>query len=93
YGVVRHEAYEAQRLLSGLSPAQQVLLTEPFVQKPGKVQASEFFARHYGTQEPFLTELSHWLQKTELTSDQTEALLACGEYAPVLSGALSTPPA
>lgn len=90
YGVVRHEAYEAQRLLSGLSPAQQVLLTEPFVQRPGDVQAEDFFTRHYGTQEALLGELSQWLQTTELTCDQTEALLACGKYVPVLSGNVSS---
>ncbi|RFD23925.1 toxin [Pseudomonas sp. GL93] len=85
YGVVRHEAYEAQRLLSGLSPAQQMLLTEPFVQRPESLQAKDFFTRHYGTQEPLLEELSHWSQMTGLTSDQTEALLACGKYVPALS--------
>lgn len=98
YGVVKHAAYEAQRLLSGLSPAQQVLLTESFLQRPGDVQASDFFTQHYGTQEQRLGELPHWLQATELTSDQTEALLACGKYVPVLSGnvlssALPTSPA
>ena len=98
YGVVRHEAYEAQLLLSGLSPAQQVLLTEPFLKRSGDVQAEDFFTQHYGTQQQPLEELPHWLQKTGLTADQTEALLACGKYVPVLSSnvlasALPTPPA
>ena len=50
------------------------------------------------TQAQPLEELPHWLQKTGLTADQTEALLACGKYVPVLSSnvlasALPTPPA
>ncbi|MQT71463.1 toxin, partial [Pseudomonas sp. FSL R10-0071] len=42
YGKVYQEAYEAQRLLSGLSPEQQTLLTEPF----WSVSKSDFKA-HY----------------------------------------------
>lgn len=89
YGVVRHAAYEAQRLLCGLSPAQQNLLTEPFLDSSGNLHATEFFARHYGLQEESLREIPHWLHQTELTRDQAQALLACGRDLPVLSGNVS----
>ncbi|TYK56069.1 Tc toxin subunit A [Pseudomonas synxantha] len=89
YGVVRHAAYEAQRLLCGLSPAQQNLLTEPFLENSGNVHATEFFARHYGLQEESLRKTPHWLHQTALTRDQAQALLACGRYLPVLSGNVS----
>ncbi|MBC3256000.1 toxin [Pseudomonas paralactis] len=89
YGVVRHAAYEAQRLLCGLSPAQQNLLTEPFLDSSGNLHATEFFARHYGLQEESLRKMSHWLHQTELTRNQAQALLACGRDLPVLSGNVS----
>lgn len=89
YGVIRHPAYEAQRLLCGLSPAQQNLLTEPFLDGSGNLHATEFFARHYGLQEESLREIPHWLHQTELTHDQAQALLACGKDLPVLSGNVS----
>lgn len=89
YGVVGQQAYEAQRLLTGLSPAQQVILTEPFNPKPVGALAADFFTRHYGCTEQALKELALWLQRTELSADQTEALLACGKYRPVLSANVS----
>ena len=96
YGVVSQQAHEAQRLLTGLSPAQQVILTEPFIERPDTRGANAFFIRHYGAAEDALKALPHWLQRTELSADQTEALLACGKYRAVLSanvsaGALAPP--
>lgn len=85
YGVVSHPAFEAQRLLSGLSPAQQTLLTEAFTSRPGVTRAVDFFTRHYGSDESSLKALPHWLQRSELSAEQTEALLACGRSLPVLS--------
>ncbi|NWC93914.1 MULTISPECIES: Tc toxin subunit A [unclassified Pseudomonas] len=89
YGVVSQQAFEAQRLLSGLSPAQQNLLTEAFSERPGPVLAGDFFTRHYGSDEHSLKGLQHWLHRTELTAEHTEALLACGRSLPVLSGNVS----
>ncbi len=85
YGVFSHPAYEAQRLMSGLSPAQQSLLTEPFTERPEAGKAQAFFQRHYGAREASLATLHNWLQCTELSADQNDALLACGKYRPVLS--------
>lgn len=90
YGVVSQEAYEAQRLLTGLSPAQQTILTEHFSEKPGPKETNDFFIQHYGATEDALKVLPHWSHHTELSADQTQALLACGKYRPVLSANVSS---
>jgi len=77
YGKVYQEAYEAQRLLSGLSPEQQTLLTEPF----WSVSKSDFKA-HYDSDEAALNKLAHFMQQTGLTSAQMDELLARGKYRP-----------
>ena len=85
YGAPIQSAYEAQRLLSGVSPALQELLTEAFLIAPTNVKQRDFFTDHYGSNETALLSLETWLQRTELSADQTEALLACGRYLPQLS--------
>lgn len=80
YGKVHHEAYEAQRLLSELSPEQQTLLTEPFW-----TASKSAFDAHYGSGETELNKLAHFLQQTGLTSTQADELLARGKYLPYLS--------
>ncbi|MQT96786.1 Tc toxin subunit A [Pseudomonas helleri] len=86
YGKVHHEAYEAQRLLSELSPEQQTLLTEPFW-----TASKSAFDAHYGSGETELNKLAHFLQQTGLASTQADELLARGKYLPYLSK--STPSA
>lgn len=80
YGKVHHEAYEAQRLLSELSPEQQTLLTEPFW-----TASKSAFNAHYGSGETELKQLAHFLQQTGLTSTQADELLGRGKYLPHLS--------
>ncbi|MGP5238550.1 Tc toxin subunit A, partial [Pseudomonas helleri] len=80
YGKVHHEAYEAQRLLSELSPEQQTLLTEPFW-----TASKSAFDAHYGSGETELNKLAHFLQQTGLASTQADELLARGKYLPYLS--------
>ena len=80
YGKVHHEAYEAQRLLSELSPEQQTLLTEPFW-----TASKSAFDALYGSGETELNKLAHFLQQTGLTSTQADELLARGKYLPYLS--------
>jgi len=80
YGKVHHEAYEAQRLLSELSPEQQTLLTDPFW-----TASKSAFDAHYGSGETELNKLAHFLQQTGLTSTQADELLARGKYLPYLS--------
>ena len=80
YGKVHHEAYEAQRLLSELSPEQQTLLTEPFW-----TASKSAFNAHYGSGETELKKLAHFLKQTGLTSIQADELLARGKYLPHLS--------
>ncbi|WP_278938117.1 Tc toxin subunit A [Pseudomonas helleri] len=77
YGKVHHEAYEAQRLLSELSPEQQTLLTEPFW-----TESKSAFGAHYGSDETALKKLAHFMQQTGLTSAQMDELLARGKYLP-----------
>lgn len=77
YGVIHHQAYEAQRLMSGLSPEQQTLLTEPFW-----TESQSAFTAHYGSDEPALKKLAHFMQQTGLTSAQADELLARGKYLP-----------
>ncbi|MFJ2334065.1 Tc toxin subunit A [Pseudomonas helleri] len=86
YGKVQHEAYEAQRLLSGLSPEQQNLLTEPFWQESKDSKDSKLvFNAHYGSGKAELKNLTHFLQQTGLISTQADELLAHGKYRPHLS--------
>jgi len=80
YGKVHHEAYEAQRLLSELSPEQQTLLTEPFW-----TASKSAFDAHYGSGETELNKLARFLQQTGLTLTQADELLARGKYLPYLS--------
>ena len=77
YGVIHHQAYEAQRLLSGLSPEQQTLLTEPFW-----TESKSAFKAHYGSDETALKKFAHFMQQTGLTSAQADELLARGKYLP-----------
>lgn len=87
YGKVHHEAYEAQRLLSELSPEQQTLLTEPFW-----TASKSAFDAHYGSGETELNKLAHFLQQTGLTSTQADELLARGKYLPYLSNNTQSTP-
>lgn len=91
YGVVLQEAHEAQLLLSGLSPARQVLLTADFERHTaeGSPQRRAFFTRHYGADETDLQRLDTWLAHTELSADQTQALFACGKYRPQRSASVT----
>ncbi|MCU1755266.1 MULTISPECIES: Tc toxin subunit A [Pseudomonas] len=77
YGKVFQEAYVAQRLLSELSPGQQLLLTEQFW-----TESKSAFDTHYGSDEKALKKLAHFMQQTGLTSAQMDELLARGKYLP-----------
>ncbi|MFP3515635.1 Tc toxin subunit A [Pseudomonas sp. SIMBA_077] len=77
YGVVQHPAYEAQFLLSGLSPEQITLLTEPFW-----TEEKSAFKTHYGCDGTTLIQRSHFMQQTGLNTDQVDELLARGKYRP-----------
>lgn len=83
YGVVQQEAYEAQRLLTRLSPAQQNLLTEHIHgQYPAiDTQPASFFKKHYGHSQP-ITDQQQFMQNTGLDTDQLLELLALGRYSP-----------
>lgn len=80
YGVIQHPAYEAQRLLSGLSPQQQILLSSP-LWIPGKA----FFKTHYASHEETLKKLDSFMLQTGLTADQVDELLARNKYQPKMS--------
>lgn len=83
YGVVQQESYEAQRLLTLLSPAQQTLLTEQmYGQNPAHdTQPASFFSKHYGHSQP-PTDQQEFMLITGLTTDQLLELLALGRYRP-----------
>lgn len=83
YGVVQQEAYEAQRLLTLLSPAQQNLLTERiYGQNPElDTQPAAFFKKHYGHSHP-ITDQQQFMQNTGLNTDQLLELLALGRHRP-----------
>ena len=87
YGKVHHETYEAQRLLSELSPEQQALLTESFW-----TASKAAFNAHYGSGETELKKLAHFLQQTGLTSTQADELLGRGRYRPHLSKNIQSAP-
>ena len=80
YGVIQHPAYEAQRLLSGLSPQQQTLLNSP-LWTPGKA----LFETHYASKEETLKKLAYFMLQTGLTTDQVDELLARNKYQPKMS--------
>ena len=94
YGVVQQEAYEAQRLLTRLSPAQQNLLTEDiYGQNPAlDAQPASFFKKHYGQSQP-ITDQQQFMQSTGLNTDQLHELLAMGRYLPQRSTHVSPAPA
>lgn len=75
YGVIDQQASVAQQLLSGLSPEQQVLLTEPLW-----TDSKSPFTEHYGSNETALKKLDHFMRQTGLTSTQVDKLLARGTY-------------
>jgi hypothetical protein len=94
YGqVLSSSPAEAQELLSGLSPQQQTLLTEP---APGEQvptgttlnteqqqRKDDYWKNLYGTSEPAsLSNMTSFMKRTELNADQIEALLSQGKYAP-----------
>lgn len=83
YGVVQQESYEAQRLLTLLSPAQQTLLTEQmYGQNPAHdTQPASFFSKHYGHSQPPIDQ-QEFMLITGLTTDQLLELLALGRYRP-----------
>lgn len=83
YGVVQQEAYEAQRLLTLLSPAQQNLLTEDVYGQNPAIDSppASFFKKHYGHSQP-ITDQQQFMQSTGLNTDQLLELLALGRYHP-----------
>ena len=83
YGVVQQEAYEAQRLLTLLSPAQQNLLTEDIYGRTPALdtQTASFFKKHYGHSQP-ITDQQQFMQNTGLNTDQVLELFALGRYRP-----------
>ena len=79
YGRVTTSHVDAQKLLSGLSPEQQNLLLAPSVSsaRPDALKKS------YGTQDiTRLGQLDFFQERTGLTTDQVEQLLAQGRYSP-----------
>lgn len=82
YGHVSQSPGEAQKLLSGLSPAQQALLLAPLA------SGSDFetLKKAYGTEDvKRLGDLTFFKERTGLTTEQVEQLLAHGRYSPCLS--------
>ena len=86
YGTVQQEAYEAQRLLSNLSPAQQTLLTEALIEQDSLTHfiSRAFLKKHYGTEQP-ITEQQPLMLATGLDANNLYALLAQGNNRPRLS--------
>ncbi|MEN2397584.1 Tc toxin subunit A [Pseudomonas halotolerans] len=79
YGDVFVNSAQAQKLLSGLSPAQQALLIAPTASQGnlGTLKAD------YGTENLLrLSELEFFKERTGLTTEQVEELLAQGKYSP-----------
>ncbi|KQW30034.1 MULTISPECIES: Tc toxin subunit A [Pseudomonas] len=82
YGHVSQSPVEAQKLLSGLSPAQQALLLAPLA------SGSDFEAleKTYGTEDvKRLGDFTFFKERTGLTTEQVEQLLAHGRYSPCIS--------
>lgn len=82
YGHVSQSPGEAQKLLSGLSPAQQALLLAPLA------TASDFDAlkKAYGTEDvERLGDFTFFKERTGLTTELVEQLLAHGRYSPCIS--------
>ena len=79
YGGVSESRHEAQKLLSGLSPEQQNLLLAP-IASGARLDALK---KSYGTQDiTRLGQLDFFQERTGLTTDQVEQLLAQGRYSP-----------
>ncbi|MDO7897274.1 Tc toxin subunit A [Pseudomonas citrulli] len=79
HGNVFVNSAQAQKLLSGLSPEQQALLTAPTASQArlGSLEKS------YGTGNLLgLSELEFFKERTGLTTQQVEELLAQGRYSP-----------
>ncbi|MFJ7284871.1 Tc toxin subunit A [Pseudomonas sp. NPDC099000] len=98
FGKVQNSSSDqAQRLMSGLSPNQQALLTElPWTQKlladaalarlpleEQRTQKDNYWEKIYGTASVSdLKKIQSFLERTELKAEQLEALLAQGKHAP-----------
>ncbi|BBH31229.1 Tc toxin subunit A [Pseudomonas sp. St290] len=79
YGEVFVNPEEAQKLLSGLSPAQQALLIEPTASQTNL----STLKTNYGTENLLrLSELEFFKERTGLTTEQIEQLLAQGKCSP-----------
>lgn len=77
YGGVSQSRHEAQKLLSGLSPEQQNLLLAP-IASGARLDALK---KSYGTEDMAgLHKLEFFKERTGLTTDQVEQLLAQGRY-------------
>jgi DNA-binding transcriptional MerR regulator len=73
---------DAQKLLSGLSPQQQNLLLAPIASDADPSSLK----RTYGTEDiKRLAELEFFKERTGLTTEQVEQLLAQGSYSPRIS--------
>ncbi|WP_447768001.1 Tc toxin subunit A [Pseudomonas kilonensis] len=82
YGHVSQSPVEAQKLLSGFSPAQQALLLAPLA------SGSDFEAlkKAYGTENVGrLGDFTFFKERTGLTTEQVEQLLGHGRYSPCIS--------
>lgn len=94
YGqVLSSSPAEAQELLSGLSPQQQALLTEPALDEQPQTgttltekqqqRKDNYWTNLYGTSEPAsLSNMTSFMKRTELNAQQIEALLSQGKHAP-----------
>ncbi|MGN8276441.1 Tc toxin subunit A [Pseudomonas sp. SMN5] len=79
YGSVTTSHRDAQKLLSGLSPAQQDLLLAP----DASSARPEALKRSYGTQDiSRLVQLDFFKERTGLTTEQVEQLLAQNSHSP-----------
>lgn len=77
YGEVLVDAAEAQKLLSGLSPEQQALLIAPTTSEANLSPLK----KSYGTDDLLhLSELETFKERTGLTTEQVEELLAQGKF-------------
>lgn len=81
YGQVQTPPYEAQRLLSGLSPEQQQLLLEPTL---GAINVTtEYWKKTFGIETaPTSYNLKFFMERTGLKAEHIEPLLAQGSQAP-----------
>ncbi|MFW0758242.1 Tc toxin subunit A [Pseudomonas sp. H11T01] len=80
YGqVLDSSATEAQQLLSGLSPQQQLLLTDEGKNR----EKDDYWKNLYGIDSPSgLSNMNTFLERTELKAEQLEALLSQGKHTP-----------